>query len=148
MNRSFDIDILLQPSKNLIATPEAALPVGEWIKALFYQPLSLKYRTLTFIIMEEQSRKAIASFCVDDDTAIPPSYARWPYEERVDFADRNSESVVAHGRAVRSGGRKRRNKEGLFRGGCWLGEINLDVGVVRVAESVFWNPSKEQGCGR
>jgi hypothetical protein len=66
--------------------------------------------------MEEQSRKAIASFCVYNDTPKPPAEIWRTYEEAVDFANWNRERIgsMAQTAGMTCGQWWSRNEEGLL----------------------------------
>ena len=50
---------------------------------------------MTFAVMEEKSRKAVACFGVDDYTTEPPTKIRRSDLERVDFANWNGKCISA-----------------------------------------------------
>ena len=62
--------------------------------------LLLQNGALAFIVVKEECGKTVAGPAVDNDTAEPPSQARWAHQQTVDGADGDGKSVVAQGAPV------------------------------------------------
>ena len=139
------MDVSLQPPHNLIPSPEHASAVAKGVEALFRQLLALHNGRLALAVVEEERREAISCAGVDDHASEPPSDARGAHQERVYLADGDGEGIGADRRGVRGGGGRRGNEVCLARRRGGIGQVDLHVGVVCVAEGGLRQPSKQQG---
>ena len=103
----------------------------------------MKNRALAFVVVEEESREAVARTGVDDDGSIPPAKTGRTNEKRVDSAHWNSKGIASNRSNMARNGRGRRYQVRLFRGRVSIAKVDLDVDASRVAERRFGDPSKK-----